>query len=368
MNTLSANTPSTVKAHIPRLPTVPYRVPDTETDTRLAVSIPLFHSDFQWVDGGIAKERFQQVHCRGAIWAALSLLWNTDLGENGVRVYFHIEARLWDIALPVFRAFGVPGDWLRPMALPDAKAKGAAVENVHYGKKFMALIDTAITPDVWCIADSDAFVCVAGSPLHWHDTLTSGLFLKHPAVYDFRLEHRTYQHWTHRCCDAVGIPYDPEKSTFAQEKAAFAKVGLTYPSRKEKGLRTAKTVLRPVSKNVLMTLPRRHPLTRFAKTHFQQCYEDEFLLAMFAMTGCPLLNLQATLEVPMFLTKDEYLDFICQQTDVAGYIHHHIFDSRTDTRDAGDCDAYFNRFYRDVTRHIAVPTPFLDAWRALSNL
>ena len=158
-----------IKAHIPRLPTILYSVPEAKTDNQLAISIPLFHSNFQWIENGIKTERFQQVHCRGAIWTALSLLYNTDLGAKGVRVYFHIEDTVWDTAMPIFEKFGVDAEWLRKVTMPNAKS-AADVENVHYGKKFMCLLDTEIKPDVFLIVDSDAFICAAGFPLEWHST------------------------------------------------------------------------------------------------------------------------------------------------------------------------------------------------------
>ena len=349
-----------VKAHIPRLPTIPYRTrDDAETDNRLAISIPMFHSDFQWIPDGIETQRFQQVHCRGAIWTALSLLWNTDLGAKGVRVYFHIEDTIWDIAMPIFEEFGVDKQWLRQMKIPNAQTV-ADVENVHYGKKFMCLIDDEIKSDVFLIIDSDAFVCTAGFPLQWHSVLTSTLFQKNPSVYEFRPTRFQYKHWTERCCNAVGIPYDPDKSNFTQEKAAFAKVGLTYPCTKEKGLKNAKLAVRPISKNVLIAMPRKHAITKFVKSNFYQCYEDEFLVAMFAMTGYPLLSLKDALEVPMFLSKDGYLNFVRRRTRIPGYIHHLIFGS-------DNCDAYFNRFYRDASRNIPIEQPHINEWRKFMN-
>lgn len=344
-----------IKPHITRLPIIPYRVPDTETDTRLAVSVPLFHSAFQWIPGGIEIERFQNVHCRGAIWAAMALLHNTNLGRNGVKVYFHIEDTVWDAAMPVFEAFEVDAQWIRRITVPNAET-AVDVKNVHYGKKFMCLIDVAIKFDVCLIIDSDAFVCTAGSPLQWHSVLTSALSLKNPSVYEFRPMRFDYAHWAERCCNAVGIPYNSEKSAFTQEKSAFAMLNLTYPCTKEKGLKNAKFAVRPVSKNVLIAMPKKHAITRFVKSNFQQCYEDEFLIAMLAMTGYPLLNLKDALETPMFLSKDGYLDFVSRKTEIPGYIHHVIFG-------ADECDSFFNRFYRDLTRNIPMPRSYLNEWR-----
>ena len=358
MNTISENTPSAIKAHIPRLPTIPYRVHERKTDTRLAVSIPLFHSDFQWIEGGIAQERFQQVHCRGAIWTALSLLWNTDLGENGVRVYFHIEDRVWKTAVPIFDEFGVDRQWLRKTEIPNAKS-AADVENVHYGKKFMALIDEQLTPDVWLIVDSDAFVCVSGSPLQWYDRLAAGLFLKYPSVLEFNIIFCDYKHWAKHCTNAVGIPHDPEIPAAEIERAAYKAIGLPYPFSREKELKTAVNVLRPFILSAYMTLPRKHKIVTFLTQHMHQCYDDEYLMAMFASTTGIFMNLRQVFQsIPQFTDAVDYVAWLQQPGYYEGYIHHLIFKSE-------NADPFFNAFYQDLTRNMRIETPHLNAWETL---
>lgn len=344
-----------IKVHIPRLPIIPYTVPEAETDNRLAISIPLFHSDFQWVEGGIETKRFQQVHCKGAIWTALSLLWNTDLGAKGVRVYFHIEDTVWDIAMPIFAAFNVDPKWMRQMTIPNAQT-ATDVENVHYGKKFMSVMDKRMDADVLMIVDSDAFVCSAGRPLEWYQVLSSALFLKSPSTLEFQPILYNYEHWVKRCSNAVGIPYDPDIPPHALEKAVYAHIGLPYPFVREKGLHNAKVAMRPICSNAYITIPRKHRIFKFLATHFQQCYEDEYLLAMFAMVGGLMLSFKNTLDIRVFIETDEYLAFTQHRTNAKGYIHHLIFGSF-------NADPFFNRFFRDLTRNIPMDQPHLTEWR-----
>ena len=355
MNTI----PGAIKAHIPRLPTIPYRVPDAETGTRLAISVPLYHSDFQWIDGGIAHQRFQEVHCRGAIWTALSLLYNTDLGENGVRVYFHIEDRVWNIAKPIFEEFGVDTQWIRKVQIPNAKTN-PDVENVHYGKNFMALIDTDITPDVWLIADSDAFVCVSGNPLAWYQKLASALFLKYLSTMEFNVILYEDKYWTKYCTNAVGIPYDPEKPAMAEEREAYKQIGLPYPFQREKELKNAQKVLRPLTGTTYMTLPRKSKIAQVIVDNFQQCYEDEYFLSMCASVYGPFINFRQVVgnNIHQFTDATEYVNWIRQPGHYDGYIHHLIFSSE-------NADPFFSPFYRDLTRNIPIETPHLNAWEEL---
>ena len=54
--------------------------------------------------------RIKDIHVKGAIWVALSLINNTNLADNGVGIYFHLEDKIYDIAGDVFDAFWGPGE------------------------------------------------------------------------------------------------------------------------------------------------------------------------------------------------------------------------------------------------------------------
>ena len=145
------------KKHILRLPDFECEKYDRHS-TELAVSVPLFHSELDTQYAKFDVERFQEVHCRGAIWAAMSLIKNSDLGDNGTPLYFHIEDKAWDYALPVFKKFKVPQDWLRKVSVPTVEHE-YKINKTHFGKKYIPLLDDGIDSEVLLILDSDAFTC-----------------------------------------------------------------------------------------------------------------------------------------------------------------------------------------------------------------
>lgn len=337
-----------MKPHIARLPTIPYTVPAAKPSRRLTVSIPLFYSDFQWIPGGIETERFQQIHCRGAIWVALSLLWNTDLGSNGVEVFFHIEDKMWDVAMPVFEEFAVDKRWLRQVSVADESDPD--VGDVHYGKIYLGLLDEQIDTDILMIVDSDAFVCTAGGPLHWYRFLTSAPFMKNPASFSFRLHEFNYRFWTEKCCHAAGLKYDPEAPAYLQEKNAYKTLGIPYPAGSEKNNASTKTVVRPVLENAYKTIPAKHHLRKLIAKNVWRCYQSKFILGMYGVAS-PMLNMQDILGIQMFTHRQHYETSRDKQ-----YIHHVIFG-------ADPCDSFFSRFYRDVTRNVPMAQPHLAEWQ-----
>ena len=339
-----------MKLHISRLPIIPYSVPDTETDTRLAVSVPLFHSAFQWIPGGIEIDRFQNVHCRGAIWAAMALLHNTNLGRNGVKVYFHIEDTVWDAAMPVFKAFEVDGKWLRKVSVQGESDPD--VGDVHYGKIYLGLLDDQINTDLLMIIDSDAFVCTSGVPLLWYHKLVSAPFMRNPAAFEYGLHEFEYKFWTEKCCHAAGLPYDPELPNHQQERRAYKTLGIPYPANSEKNAAERLTVIRPTLQNAYKMIPLKHKLRRIIAENVWRCYQSKFILGMYGVAN-PILQMSDILGVRMFNDRQHY-----EASKDEAYIHHVIFG-------ADQCDSFFNRFYRDLTRNIPVPRSYLNEWRKI---
>ena len=152
------------KPHIARLPEKVFDCTVPRTSTALAISIPLFHSELDTQYENFDEERFRNVHCKGALWAGMSFLKNTDLAENGVPLYFHIEDKVWDTAMSVFSDYGIPEAWCRKMTtpLPD-KEPELRVNKTHFGKTYLGLLDEAIDADVFLILDSDFFTCTEES-------------------------------------------------------------------------------------------------------------------------------------------------------------------------------------------------------------
>ena len=198
------------KAHIAKLPVAKTRVHERDA-TELAISVPLFHPELDSYN----VDRFQSIHCKGAIWAGLSLIQNSDLGDNGVPLYFHIEDKVWDDAMPVFEQFGVPKDWCRKMQLPTSSEKcGLKVTTKpQFGKSWMGLVDDDIDPDILMILDSDLFTCVTGERFKLYDKLTLPILKIQPSMTYFQMRDLPYWWWVSIVLLASGLPDQHDVST-----------------------------------------------------------------------------------------------------------------------------------------------------------
>ena len=91
----------------------------------------------------------------------MSLLKNSDLGDNGVPLYFHIEDKIFDDALPVFKEFGIPESWCRKITAPVSETEPELkVNKTQFGKTYLGLLDDEIDTDILMLLDSDFFTCV----------------------------------------------------------------------------------------------------------------------------------------------------------------------------------------------------------------
>ena len=252
----------TSKPHITELPIVPY--PEQHiTTNKLAISIPLFHSK---IDTGTMAafdaDRIGEVHAKAAVWAAMALHNNTDLIQNGVGIYFHVEDTVYDIVVEMLKRFAVPIEAIRTMTLPKTDSD---IQHPHYGRKLMCLDDTEINPDAWLIVDTDAFVCSSKNRLAWSHRLASQI---HPSTVQLQNESgTTYELWVYGVCMAVGLPFDPEADLFMQEQRAFYKLSFNYQLYQGQDKLTAETIgVRPFIASQLTFIPTRAPTLRISAT------------------------------------------------------------------------------------------------------
>lgn len=337
-----------MKDHIRRLPTVNFTEivgnPTPEPSSTVALSIPLFASSFQFIKDGNSVERFRNIHCKGAIWTAIAFQKNTDLGENQIPVYFHIEDKVWPQAKPVFKEFNVPDDFICLMPFNKKAFPKSKVKNVRYGKKLMCLFDeTRPMPTNWVIVDSDCFPCTTGRLMQLHEILTSDVVSQHPASIDYQMVEFEKEHWVNRICDAAGIVY----KAGITEGDILQQLGLGILPDTEKGNR--ERLLRPRCKTTLFSIPTQHIIVDYIKSNFFTCCEDEFLLACFSLWS-PFLDLSQMIDAPVVLSPNAYA-----QTRTETYFHHLIFDSE-------NSNPYFTRFYRDIARHLPSENPYLKAF------
>ena len=332
------------KQHIHRLPITQVHDYD-RNNTQLAVSIPLFHAKTDTTFAPFNAERFQNVHCKGAIWAALSLIHNTDLAQKRVPVYFHIEDKVWEHAKPIFDAFDVPADWIRIITVPDfGKPLPYEMNKTHFGKKYIPLLDTKIDPAVFLIYDSDAFILTEGDPLPFYDTLTSPLLKTTPAMTYFHLAKLTYQWWVQVCLMATGRPASHLETEPLNilEQQCYERLG--FERELEKDLQPDALVNRIWCDNYMVTFPKRHPVADFTISNIGICHCSPYLHAIWSEYNEPFIQLKDLLGIPVYNWESEF---------IAAENYNCLAHIRID-RDATESkvDAYYDTFLEHLTRHL----------------
>lgn len=335
------------KPHIARLPVVKFA--DYERGaTELAVSVPLFHPELD----GYNAIRFQEVHCKGAIWAALSFIRNTDLGDRGVPLYFHIEDKVWDDAMPVFEAFGVPVGWCKRMALPEpTEGCDLKVESKpQYGKSWMGLTDDSIDPDILLILDSDFFTCTTGDKFKLYEKLTAPSLKQAPAMTYFQKRDLPYWWWVSIVLLASGLPdrlmYKIPLDTL--EKDAYQRLG--FEKAVTQGVDPYDTVSRFYAEDYLMTFPREHPARDFAIQRMSGCYATPYAFSVWAEYHQPFIELSKVLQIPVYDWEKDFIE------------GKHGYDCFSHIRAAkmlsskltmpSRIDEYWDTFLEGVTRHV----------------
>ena len=133
---------------------------------------------------------------------------NTDLYDNDVPVYFHIEDKIFDIACEGFEQFNVPQHMIRKITLPEPKYN---IPEVHFGKKYMCLFDNEITTNAWFIYDTDAFACKEKGKMQWYDKLVSEPLSSHVCTmkrWVHNYNEKDFDDWVYGTCACVGTDFD----------------------------------------------------------------------------------------------------------------------------------------------------------------
>ena len=324
------------KKHIARLPITQF--PNYEiTTTDVAITIPLFHS---LVDSGFTpydEKRIKDIHVKGAIWVALSFINNTDLVDNGVGIYFHIEDKIYDIARDVFDQFHVPDKFIRVMTIDDFESNN--VNAAQYGKKYMFLEDD-LKPVQWVMMDSDAFVCTIGEKFRWYDCFRafsnpSAMNAK-PAVYQTQ---KDYRHWVEMCSLAAGYPFKPENDLIKQEERALLKLGVPET---DLVLGARPDANRTYTCTQILVLPTAHRIIDYIEQHWKSCHWDEGMINVYHMLHEDVTFLPDKLGgLPKHQFESDYIGRD-KSLDSQGYLAHLLPDNRVEmTR----VDEFFDDFY-----------------------
>ena len=292
------------KPHIAELPIQKFR-DYPRNSTELAISVPLYHPDFP-DSSKYNVDNFRDVHCKGAIWAAMSMIHNTDLGDRGVPLYFHIEDKVWDDAMPVFEDFGVPKAWCRQMTLPKPTVKLVA-DKPQFGKSLMALIDRKIDADVTMILDSDFFTCASGPKIELYDKLTLPLLKRQPSMTYFHRKNLPYWWWIGVVLGSACLPVDlmQKHPLPIVEQMGYKQLGF-----EKETLDTAKPhdlVNRYFADEYIKTFPRTHPARNFAIDLIPQCYTPCYAFAIWAEYHHPIVELEKILGIPTYDWEEQFI-------------------------------------------------------------
>ena len=324
------------KKHIARLPITDFTNYEITTHD-VAITIPLFHSP---VDSGFTaynEKRIKDIHVKGAIWVALSLINNTDLADKGVGIYFHLEDKIYDIARDVFDSFGVPDKFIRIMTINDFESDN--VNAAQYGKKYMFLEDT-LKPKQWVMIDSDAFVCTSGKKFEWYDTFKAfgspSAMNVQPAVYHTDKE---YAHWVQMCSHGAGYAYDREKDLIEQERRALLKLEVPEGYLE---LGASQDAQRAYTCTQILVLPTSHKIIDYIKRHWKNCHWDEGMLNVWQMLHKQISFLPDKLGgLRKYQFESEYVGRD-KALDEKGYLAHILPDNREEELLV---DAYFDDFF-----------------------
>lgn len=295
------------KPHIPRLPVIPVK-PYKRDNTELAISVPLFYSEIDSHFEKFDADRFRNVHAKGAIWAGLSMLWNTDLIANGVPLYFHIEDKVWDIVKPVFDDFEVPSDWIKVIENVPTDELPKKLKKAQFGKKHIPFLDDTIDPDILMILDSDAFV-IGDRPCALYEDLTCSILKTQPSMTWCEIGRKQYGWYLSVMLLSAGLcpsMLDSGTPMNELEKLAHERLGFDMPLGKN--YKRTDIVPRFFVENYMSTFPRNHPVRAYAIEHIGKCHCAPYLFSIWNQYNQGFAQLDNIIALPVYDFVDEFVE------------------------------------------------------------
>ena len=270
------------KEHLNNLPDV-IMPSDYHRDSKLvSLSIPIFGSKkgrnalFD-SNSNFSVDKFKKQVCLSAVWAATSIATNTDLCENGMPIYFHVEDVVEDIAVPILTKSGVPEDWIKQTSFEEYP-NYEKIKEVPYGKKCAVFTDDTITTDVCIIWDSDAYVFRYGEEpiLNWYRLFENDLADKPMFSFysDWNGVESMFVNWLLRGVGMIEQEFNENSPTREldmkmYESMVYASVGFNLPNQQHRW------------GAAIFSCPRKHPLFEFIAKHHTKSYGDEALVTTY---------------------------------------------------------------------------------------
>ena len=275
-------------------------------------------------------EKYNQMFTKPAVWVAMSMMYNSDLGEKGVKFYFHIEEKLEDTVIPYLKGLGVPDNYIRVISLPERYQTNPDVNSTYFGKKFLGTFDDALTlqiEDIYTI-DTDMFLCARDVDAKAHTLyrdLTSPVIKGQLCSYDFEYVRFNYAYYIRQPFFAAGITTHELDATgwinegfdmFQSknmlkpakiEEYAYQRFGLEY--KLFENVPASDYVVRPFVSGQIYKIPVQHPFFDFINTYGYQCYNDEGMMSLyFASHGLTPMPLKIATGLTMFINENMYTD------------------------------------------------------------
>lgn len=344
------------KVHCMNLPDIRFVDPNVQMNNELCFSISLFESHFYSGMDDRYFDIYNQVFTRPALWTAMSFLWNSDLGENGIKVFFHVEDNVYDIVYPYLRECGVPDKYIRKIILPDNYQYDEEVNHTQFGKKFMCFYDDELGVNSVNIIDSDMFLCTRNDKQSLYRDLTCPVVRNNISIHEYKFVRYNFCYYMQKVVYAAGAskkffdstgwvnegfnmfesknmlnPVEIERYCFDKYKLEY-KIGENIPA--------SDYVVRPFVSANLCQIPLDHDFVSFFLEYGHQCYHEEGLLGMYFLAkGITPIRLDQVLGIPRYLHEDEYSE------TAQAYLAHYIDkEQNPDSR----CYADFYRSMLDV--------------------
>lgn len=265
------------KEHLQALPVRELPFSDFRRDSELlTISIPMFHSAHGRI-GGFDKEQnfdiniFRNIYVKGLAWTAWSILSNTDFGDYGVRVVFHIEDKVYDACKGLLDQFGVPDDWITVTSFPESDNE---IKHPRHGKKHYCFADPDIGTEVIALWDADALVYrpQGVDKFAWYDVVVKQ---KGAIITSFFSEwnggDKSFADWIRLASD---LPELPEEVTHEHDLVksrieCYRKVGLPVSHEQKR------------YGSMILFVPRDSELRTFLAENHEKSYADEALVSMW---------------------------------------------------------------------------------------
>ena len=310
------------KKHCTDLYDIPFVDPEVPANDVLAFSISLFESDYYSGMDPRYFDIYNEVFTKPAIWSAMSFIWNSDLGANGVKFYFHIEDRVFDIVQEYLKECQVPEEYIRKITLPKEYAYNQNINHTQFGKKFMCFYDDDLRVENINIIDSDIFLCVKKEKQAFYRDLTCPTVRNTIAIHEFRHSRWNYRSYMKKVIYGSNVaPRDLMNTGWINSEDMYSGDNMLKPGNIEKfcyekydlkydlfeDISEHNYIVRPFVSANLCQIPTEHPFVKFFKEYGHLCYHEEGLLGMyFTAENIIPVRLDQVLGIPRFLFENDF--------------------------------------------------------------